>query len=144
VIILDTNVIFEAMRPKPDPGVLLWLASHPLGQFATTAINLAEIKAGLARLPFGKRRHDLEVKFDSFAAGAFANRIFNFDAAAANAYADLVLARTRVGRPLGPFDSLIAAIAKSRGLSLATRNVGDFEGCGVEITNPWDAAMSPG
>lgn len=139
MIILDTNVISEAMRVAPEPAVTRWLEAQPLRQLATTTINLAEIKRGLARLPFGRRRLDLEINFEGFTMQAFADRVLNFDVAAANAYGDLVVARERAGRPLEGFDGLIAAIARSRGLPIATRNVGDFDGCGVAVTNPWDA-----
>ena len=73
----------------------------------------------------------------------FSGRLFDFDAAAADAYGDIVVARERAGRPLEGFDGLIAAIAKSRGLSIATRNTGDFESCGVAVVNPWDPPAAP-
>jgi predicted nucleic acid-binding protein len=142
MIILDTNVISELMRGKPAPVVLEWFAARSLLEIATTSINLAEVRYGLGRLPFGRRRRDLESKFNSFASRGFANRIFDFDVAASEAYGDIVVARERAGRRLEGFDVLIAAIAKSRGLSIATRNIGDFEGCGIEVISPWDAALT--
>jgi toxin FitB len=113
MIILDTNVISELMRAKPEPLVLDWFRARPLREIATTTINVAEIRYGLARLPFGRRRRDLEIKFNSLASRGFANRVFDFDATAADAYGDLVVARERAGRRLEGFDGLIAAIAKS-------------------------------
>jgi len=142
MIILDTNVISEVMRASPDRAVLGWLGSQPLPELATTAISLAEVRHGLARLPFGRRRRDLEMKFDSFAVQGFANRVLDFDKAAADIYGDLVVARERAGRRLEGFDGLIAAIAKSRGLPIATRNADDFAGCGIDIIDPWNTRPS--
>ena len=137
MIILDTNVISEIMRPDPARSVLDWLDEQPITELATTTINLAEIRYGLARLRFGRRRTDLETRFDSFVGRGLASRVFDFDAAAANAYGDLVFAREQIGRPLDGFDGLIAAIARSRALPIATRNGSDFEGCGIEVLDPW-------
>jgi len=142
MIILDTNVISELMRAIPDPAVVGWLAAQPLPELATTTINLAEIRHGLARLPFGRRRRDLEMKFNSFALRGFSNRVLDFDATAADVYGDLVVGRERAGRRLEGFDGLIAAIAKSRALPIATRNTEDFEGCGIDTINPWSAGRS--
>ena len=142
MIILDTNVISEIMRPDPARSVLGWVDEQPISELATTTINIAEIRYGLARLRFGRRRIDLETRFDSFIGRGLANRVFDFDAAAANAYGDLVAAREQVGRPLEGFDGLIAAIALSRALPIATRNTGDFEGCGIEVLDPWSSAQT--
>jgi predicted nucleic acid-binding protein len=143
MIILDTNIISELMRAEPEPLVVHWIDAQPLRQLATTAINIAEIRRGLARLPLGRRRRNLEIKFDGFAARAFAGRVFDFDTTAADAYGDVVVARERIGRPLDGFDGLIAAIARSRGATIATRNVGDFDECGIAVTNPWRPAAAP-
>jgi toxin FitB len=140
MIILDTNVISELMRAKPEPVIVNWFRVRSLLEMATTTINLAEIRLGLARLPFGRRRRDLEVTFNSLVARGFANRVFDFDASAADAYGDLAVERERAGRRLEGFDGLIAAIAKSRGMPIATRNTNDFAGCGIDVINPWSAA----
>ena len=137
MIILDTNVISEIMRGSIDPKVSAWLGAQPLSTLATTAINLAELRYDLARLPFGRRRRDLESRLSAFAARAFVNRVFDFDAAASDAYGDLMVARERIGRRLEAFDGLIAAIAKSRALPIVTRNTDDFENCGVRVISPW-------
>ncbi len=139
MIILDTNVISEAMQLSPSPAVLAWLAARPAFEFATTTINVAEVRFGLARLPYGRRRAEREALFNNFVARSFGDRIFGFDGLAADTYGELVAARERRGRPLQGFDGLIAAIAASRGFELATRNVSDFEGCGVPLINPWEA-----
>src|SRR5204863_8600331 len=121
MIILDTNVISELMRAKPEPVVVDWFRVRSLLEMATTTINLAAIRRGLARLPFAKRRRDLEATFTSLAARGFANRVFDFDSSAADAYGDLAVERERAGRSMEGFDGLIAAFAMSRGLSIGTR-----------------------
>jgi len=137
MIILDTNVISEAMRANPNPIVLDWLRAQPIVELATTTITLAEIRYGLAHLRFGTRRRDLETKFNSFVSRGLSDRTFDFDAAAAEAYGDLAVARERTGRRLEGFDGLIAAIAKSRGLPVATRDRRDFADCGIPVVCPW-------
>jgi predicted nucleic acid-binding protein len=139
VILLDTNVISELMRQAPDPTVLDWLEARPVSELATTTVNIAEVKFGLARLGNSRRRNELERRFSNFIARGFVDRLFGFDGQAADAFAELVAARERSGRRLAGFDGLIAAIALSRGLGLATRNTGDFEGCGVPVINPCSA-----
>jgi predicted nucleic acid-binding protein len=143
MIILDTNVISEIMRANPALVVLDWFRTYAFAELATTTINLAEIRYGLARLPFGRRRHDLEARLDSFMSRGFSERLFDFDAAAADAYGDIVVAREHAGRPLEGFDGLVAAIAKSRGLPIATRNTDDFEHCGVAVVSPWNSSAAP-
>lgn len=137
MIILDTNVVSEVMRAVPSPNVLDWLANRPAFDFAVTTITVAEIRFGLARLPLGRRRHERERLFDNFCARSFTGRILSFDELAADAFGELIAARERSGRPLLGFDSLIAAIAVSRGLGLATRNIRDFEACGIAVVDPW-------
>jgi toxin FitB len=142
MIILDTNVISEAMRLSPSPAVLGWLRSTPVFELATTTINVAEIGYGLARLPVGRRRTQLEASFHNFIGRLFDSRIFGFDALAADSFAVLAAARDRSGRPFQRFDGLIAAIASSRGLGVATRNIRGFEDCGVAVVNPWNAGTA--
>jgi predicted nucleic acid-binding protein len=139
MIILDTNVISEAMRLSPSPAVLVWLAGRPTFEFATTTINVAEVRFGLARLPYSRHRTEREALFDNFLARSFEGRVFGFDGLAADTYGELVAARERCGHPLPGFDGLIAAIAAARGFALATRDVSDFAGCGLSLINPWDA-----
>jgi predicted nucleic acid-binding protein len=137
MIVLDTNVISEVMLPSPSPAVLAWLRGSPIFELATTTICVAEINYGLARLPFGRRRAEREAKFNNYRGQIFENRVFAFDTLAADAYGELVAARERSGRPLEGADGFIAAIALSRGLDIATRDVRGFEGCGVRVINPW-------
>ena len=137
MIVLDTNVLSELMRAAPEPQVVNWLRNQPMPQLATTTVNVAEINYGLARLPEGRRRRELEQKFSSFLSRGLAGRIFDFDPVAADLFGDIMVAREKAGRRLEGYDGLILAIAKSHGAGIATRNVTDFDGCGVNITNPW-------
>jgi predicted nucleic acid-binding protein len=139
MIILDTNVISEAMLASPSPVVMEWLAARPTFELATTTISIAEIGFGLARLPFGRRRTERETLFRQILERSFGARILGFDRLAADAYGELIAARERDGRPLSGLDALIAAIASSRGLPIATRDIRGFEGCGIELLNPWEA-----
>lgn len=139
MIILDTNVISEAMRDAPNAAVAAWLDVQIVSDLATTTINVAEIKYGIAYLAEGRRRRELEMRLDRLIARTLNERIFGFDALAADAFAELAAERQRAGRRLSGFDGLIAAIAVSRGASLATRNVRDFAECGVPLINPWEA-----
>jgi toxin FitB len=142
VIILDTNVISEAMRAAPDPPVAQWLHEQGSFELATTTINVAELKFGIARLTPGLRRADLQARFDLLLTQGLLARVFGFDAGAADAFGELAAARQRRGRPLIGFDGLIAAVALSQGASVATRDVRGFEGCGIEVINPWEAAST--
>jgi hypothetical protein len=137
VIVLDTNVISEAIKPSPNAHVMAWLRGQLLANMATTAVSLAEINYGLCRLPRGRRRDDLEARLRTLLARGFGDRILAFDAPAAGVYGDIVTARQSVGRPIDAFDAMIAAIARSRGATVATRNVADFDGCGVPVLDPW-------
>ena len=138
MIILDTNVISEAMRPRPDARVMAWLRKQPLSTLATTAITVAEIRYGLDRLPEGQRRRNLNERFHSFLTRGFNDRIIGFDVAAAEAYSTIVVGREKIGLSIEAFDAMIAAIARVSGASVATRDISDFEECGVELINPWD------
>ena len=137
MIILDTNVLSETLRPMPSATVLEWMPSEPALVLFTTAITEAELLYGIALLPDGWRRRSLEEVLDRIFAEDLADRVLPFDSAAAHEFADLAASRRRAGRPIAEADARIAAIARSRGAALATRNVGDFVGCGLELINPW-------
>jgi hypothetical protein len=111
VIVLDTNVISEAIKPSPNAHVMAWLRGQLLANMATTAVSLAEINYGLCRLPRGRRRDDLEARLRTLLARGFGDRILAFDAPAAGVYGEIVTARQSVGRPIDAFDAMIAAIA---------------------------------
>ena len=137
MIILDTNVLSEFMTSPPSGVVLEWLNSQDAASLYVTPISIAEVCYGLQAMPEGKRRRLLEDRFEQFIISAFASRILNFDESAARLYGELRAYRRKIGRPLSNFDGQIAAIARSHGFSLATRNVTDFEHCLVELINPF-------
>lgn len=139
MIVLDTNVLSELMRPTPSEAVLRWFAGRSAATLFTTTITQAEILFGLALLPEGRRRSDLLVAAEQMFAEDFAGRVLPFDSMAAKAFAPIAAGRRQQGRPTGAFDAQIAAIAASHGAALATRNVADFLDCGVPIINPWES-----
>ena len=137
MIILDTNVLSELMRAKPAAAVVAWIAEQPTAGLYTTAVTQAEILHGLMLLPPGRRRRALEAAASAMFAEDFEGRILGFDSDAAAPYARIAAERRRAGRPISHFDAQIAAIAQSAGAGVATRNVADFDGCGVRVVNPW-------
>lgn len=139
MILLDTNVLSELMRPAPDPAVAAWVASHPATGLATTTITQAEILHGIARLPAGRRRDALQRAATAMFDEEFGDRVLPFDAAAAPHYAALRSARERSGRPMSAFDAQIAAIARAHRATIATRDLGGFAECGVPLVDPWAA-----
>lgn len=138
MIILDTNVLSELLAPSPVPAVLAWLAAQPAPAVFTTAVTEAEILYGLALLPEGRRRQALEAAVRPIFAEDLAGRVLAFDSDAAKSYATIAAHRRAIGRPISQFDAQIAAIAASRGASVATRNIVGFAETGVAIVNPWD------
>ena len=138
--VLDTNVVSELMRPAPDPSVEAWVAKHPAAHLYLSSIGEAELRYGVAIMPAGRRREALAAAVDGLVREDFAGRVLPFDSAAAHAYAEIAAARRRAGRPVSQADCQIAAIAHARGLALATRNVRDFAGMGIEIADPWVSA----
>jgi toxin FitB len=139
MVILDTNIISEALAPKPNASVMAWLGTLPAASAFTTAITKAEILRGLRNLPEGKRRRDLEAAIQPIFAIEFDGRVLPFDSEAADAFADIAAHRRKVGRPISQSDAQIAAIARSRGASIATRNANDFSDTGLTIIDPWRA-----
>jgi toxin FitB len=136
MIVLDTNVVFELMRATPAPAVLAWLRQTSSTGLHTTAVTVAEIRYGIARLPQGRRRETLlQAANEIFA--AFPRQVLPFDLAAATAYADVVAGRERDGNPISGFDAQIAAICRSQAATLATRNTKDFTDTGTTIIDPW-------
>ena len=136
MIILDTNVISEVMRPQPNSQVMLWLKEYSVEELAVTAISIAEISYGLKRLPEGRR--PLQWRFQMFIAQGFRDRIFPFDEKAAEVYAEMVVNRQHIGKPIEVMDAMIAAIALIKTANLATRNTSDFQNCGLKLINPWE------
>lgn len=135
--ILDTNVLSEVVKPRPEGKVLQWLAAQPNADVYLTAITTAEILYGVFNLPAGKRQAALQQAVNLLIQHEFANRVLPFDQAASVSYAELVAQSDRAGRPMSAFDAQIAAIARVHGATIATRNMADFSGSGVRIINPW-------
>jgi predicted nucleic acid-binding protein len=137
MIVVDTNVLSELMKPSPAERVVAWLADQPAPSVYTTSITQAEILHGLLLLPPGRRRAAIEAAAQSMFKEDFGGRILGFGSDAALPYALIASQRRRAGRPISHFDAQIAAIAYSAGATIATRNVTDFDGCGVKVVDPW-------
>ncbi len=135
--VLDTNVVSELMLLEPLPTVAAWIAERDAQELYLTAVSEAELLYGVAIMPAGERRNALEAAMTRWLDRGFADRILPFDSLAARAYAEIASARRQAGRPIGEADCQIAAISRSRGAVLVTRNVQDFQDTGVEIVNPW-------
>ena len=137
MIVLDTNVVSEVLKPLPDPGVVAWLESLT-DDVAITAITLAELLAGLRRLPDGNRKKALTSRVEAaIRPYRDTGAIIAFDAAAAPRYADILAAREAAGLPISTGDAQIAAICRARDAVCATRNTTDFIHAGVALVNPW-------
>jgi toxin FitB len=139
MIVLDTNVLSETLRPIPEPSVLEWLANQPRASLFTTTVTRGEILYGIQLLSDGKRRRGLWDAAKKIFDEDFADQVLSFDSDSADMYAEISASRRTAGKPISQFDAMIVAMARSRGASLATRNVKDFEDCGVDVINPWTA-----
>lgn len=139
MIILDTNVLSETMRPDPAASVMGWFARNAPSSLFTTSLSQAEILYGLAILPDGRRRTALLAAARAVFDEDLAGRVLPFDSAAAAAFAEIAASRRQAGRPISQIDAQIAAITRARGASLATRNVSDFAECGIALIDPWAA-----
>ena len=137
MIILDTNIISEMMKPSPSRNVILWLDQQETTRLYITTITIAEIAYGLNSLPVGNRKNLLSEAFSKTILTAFENRIFSFDEPDAYLYGKIMADRKIRGRPLSVPDGQISAIARSRGCTVATRNLTDFADCGINVVNPF-------
>jgi predicted nucleic acid-binding protein len=137
VIVLDTNVLSETLRLAPDPRVLAWLSSQPRPSLFMTTVTRGEILYGVRLLPDGQRRLRLLEAAQAIFDEDFAGQVLSFDSDAADLFAEIAAHRRRLGRPISQLDAMIAAMTRSRGAALATRNTSDFEHCGIQIVNPW-------
>jgi len=137
MIILDTNVVSELMKPTPADKVIRWVASQTATSLYTTSITYAEILHGILLLPAGKRRKNFEQAAELMFDEDFAGRILPFGSDDAPFYAEVAIERRRRGLPISQFDAQIAAIARATGAGLATRNVSDFDHCGINVVDPW-------
>lgn len=142
MLILDTNVILELLRPSPEPRVESWLAAQEGRTVYLTAVTEAELRYGVAIMGNGKRQVALTDAIDRILRIDFAGRVLPFDSGAAEAFAEVAAMRRAAGRPISQADCQIAAIARIRGAVLATRNTADFEGFGVELIEPWRHQVS--
>lgn len=137
MIILDTNVLSELLRPDPAKPVERWLSAQDGAKVYFSTVGEAELRHGVAILPAGKRRNALTTAIEGLLDEDFRDRILPFDRAAARAYATIAAARRAAGRPIRRFDCQIAAIARAHQATVATRNTSDYEGCGIDLINPW-------
>jgi len=141
MIVLDTNVVSELMRRRPDAAVLGWVDAADPRELALTAVTAGELLHGVARLPNGARRRRLTAAVHDLLVEDFDGRVLPFDGAAAVHYGGLVAARERDGRPISIADAQIVAICRHHGAALATRNARDFAATGVEVVDPWAAPV---
>lgn len=138
MIILDTNVISEPMRPAPNANVIEWMNEQHNRALFTTTVNIMELRAGIEKLPDGKRKTGLWTALDFTLSKLIGSRIVPFDLAAAEEAARIAAMTEAAGKKTGVADGLIAAIAKTQGYAVATRDVEPFRDAGVEVINPWD------
>ena len=139
MIVLDTNVVSEVTRLVPSASALEWLSRQPRSELFLTAVSEAELRYGVEILPAGRRRRELAATTEKMLRQSFAGRILPFDSDAARAYAVIAAERRAAGDPISQADCQIAAIARSRGAAVATRDASGFSGCGIEVINPWQA-----
>ncbi|HAK47009.1 MAG TPA: VapC toxin family PIN domain ribonuclease [Spirochaeta sp.] len=137
MIVLDTNILSEVMRAKPEKLVVDWLDSLPGDEFLLPSITVAEILYGIEAMPEGKRKVDYFSSVEKLFNIVFKNKVLAFDGHAAVEYAGIVARRERKEQPVSMADAMIAAICRSRNLVLATRNIKDFTDTGIELINPW-------
>ena len=135
--LIDTNVLSELLRARPAPAVLAWFAAQAPESLYLSAVTQAEMLFGARLLPAGRRREQLQQAMQAMFRDDFGSRLLPFDAAAAQACAEVAARRRQAGRPISQFDAQIAATAISRDCGLATRNTADFDGCGLLLHNPW-------
>ena len=138
MIILDTNVVSELLRPVPEPKVKDWFEGQDRKSTYLTVLSEVELRLGVEIMPAGKRRDAMESTMEAMVILYFQNRILSFDRDAAWKYVQIAARLRKIGRPTDRFDCQIAAIASAHGAKVATRNVRHFEGCGLSLINPWN------
>jgi predicted nucleic acid-binding protein len=138
MVLLDTNVISALMRSTPDPVVVAWLDGQTPASIWISSIAIFEVRYGLARLPTGRRKRDLQAAFETVLTEDLEHRVLDFDRGAADAAASLAADRAAAGRPVDLRDTMIAGIAVARRAAIATRNTRHFEGLPVPVLNPWE------
>jgi predicted nucleic acid-binding protein len=135
--LLDTNVVSEWTKPRPDAGVVTWLAEADEDRVFISVVTLAELRHGVERLPAGARRERLDAWLTEDLPIRFEARVLPVDAGTANAWGKIMARRQAAGRPFGTMDAFIAATAEQRELTLVTRNLADFEALNLRLINPW-------
>ena len=138
MILLDTNVVSDSMSARPSETVRRWYGQFAPAEFWVSAVTKAELLYGIECLPDGKRKERLATQIDTFFGSVLKTDVLAFEVQDAAHFASIGAHRRKLGRPISQFDNQIAAIARRRGMTIATRNVRDFEHCGVELVNPWE------
>jgi len=139
MILLDTNVISEPLRHAPNARVIEWIDAQALETLYLSAITVAELRAGVALLPAGKRRTGLHDSLESRVLPLFVGRVIPFDMVCTKAYAQLMAKARAAGLAVGAADGYIAASAAANGFAVATRDTGPFQAAGIAVINPWQA-----
>jgi toxin FitB len=139
MILLDTNVISETQRQTPNERVLKWMDAQALETLYLSAITVAELRAGIALMPVGKRRSSLQENLEKRLLPIFTNRVLSFDLPCTTAYAELLTKSRTAGLAIETADAFIAAIALSNGFTVATRDSSPFEAAGLRVINPWES-----
>ena len=137
MILLDTNVVSEPLRRAPDPRVTEWIDAQAIETLFLSAITVAELRAGMALLPAGKRRSGLQESLETQVLPLFAGRVLPFDLGCTPAYAELMAKARATGLAISSADGYIAAIATAKGLTVATRDTCPFKAAGAKVINPW-------
>lgn len=140
MILLDTNVISEPQRQAPNARVLDWIDAQALETLYLSTITVAELRAGIALMPAGKRRDGLHENVEKRLLPMFANRVLPFDMACTKAYAELLAKSRAAGLAVETADAFIAAVALANGFIVATRDTSPFQAAGLDVINPWEAS----
>jgi len=138
MIVLDTNLLSETLKPLPNAAVVAWMAAQPRSTLFTTTVVEAEILYGVAVLADGARKTQLQAALKAIFTEDLSGQVIPFDRDCAEAYAGIAANRKNSGQPISQFDAMIAAATASRGATLATRNLRDFADCGIRLINPWE------
>lgn len=139
MILLDTNVISEPLRRSSAASVIEWIDAQPLETLYLSAMTVAELRAGVALMPAGKRRATLHESLEKQVLPMFVGRVLPFDLACTYAYAEVLVKARKAGSGIETADACIAAVALANGFLVATRDTSPFQAAGLRVINPWDA-----